>query len=340
MNRVAFIVHVIGIIAITILFTGCERKPANEVVVYTSLDQTFSQPIAEIFERDTGIAVKVVYDTEATKTTGLVNRLIAEKNNPQADVFWNSETARTIQLNRAGVLAPYESPSAKDIPDQFKDSEHYWTGFAARARVLIVNTELVPESEYPTSIFELVDPKWKGQVGLAYPLFGTTATHGAALFSHLGDNVAKQYFQALKANDVVIVDGNSTAKDRVASGQLKIAITDTDDVNVAIAAGKPVTMIFPDKAGLGTLLIPNTVALVAGGPNPGNGKKLIDFLLSRETESKLALSKAIQLPLREGVLKSDKVPDISEITTMTVDFEKVADQMQPSGEFFQKLFVR
>jgi iron(III) transport system substrate-binding protein len=122
--------------------TGCgskENEPA-EVVVYTSLDKVFSQPVLEAFEQETGIKVLAVYDSEATKTTGLVNRLIAEKGNPRADVFWNSETGRTIVLKQKGVLAPYISPSAVDIPNTFKDPKGYWAGFGARCRILIYNT--------------------------------------------------------------------------------------------------------------------------------------------------------------------------------------------------------
>ena len=117
---------------------GCSRTDSREVVVYTSQDQVFSEPILNDFEKATGIKVRVVYDVEASKTTGLVNRLMAEKDRPKCDVFWNSEFARTIALKQQGVLTPYRSPSAEDIPATFRDKEDYWTGFSARARVLIL----------------------------------------------------------------------------------------------------------------------------------------------------------------------------------------------------------
>lgn len=92
--------------ALILSLAGCKGKESTQgVVVYTSLDKVFSQPVLEAFERQTGIKVLPVYDPEATKTTGLVNRLIAEKDSPQADVFWNSETGRTIVLRQKGVLA-------------------------------------------------------------------------------------------------------------------------------------------------------------------------------------------------------------------------------------------
>ena len=141
------------------LTNGCSSNRDMEVVVYTSLDQLYSEPIFKQFEEKTGIRVNPVYDTEAAKTTGLVNRLIAEKDNPQADVFWNNEIVRTIVLKRKGVLSPYESPLANNIPAQYKDPEKYWTGFAARARILICNTELVKNIEQPVTIFDLVNEK-------------------------------------------------------------------------------------------------------------------------------------------------------------------------------------
>jgi iron(III) transport system substrate-binding protein len=316
------------------------RLAAAEVVIYTSLDQVFSEPILRAFEERTGIDVKAVYDVEASKTTGLVNRLIAERPHPRADVFWNSEVSRTLVLEDKGVLAPYRSPSAADIPEQFKDPEGYWTGFAARSRVLIYNTDLLDPDQAPRSIFELTEPRWRGRVALAYPLFGTTATHVAALYATLGQERTEAYLRDLKANDVLIVDGNATSRDVVVQGEVPVGFTDTDDVNVAIRAGRPVDMVFPDADGIGTLLIPNTVALVAGGPNPRAGKRLIDFLLSREVERELAFSESMQIPVRDGVERPGHVPPFEAIRAMQVDYRAIADNLEPSARFCRRLFTR
>jgi iron(III) transport system substrate-binding protein len=341
MKKVVFQITCCLLVILALPLAGCkDRESEQEVVIYTSLDKVFSQPILEAFEEQTGIKVLAVYDSEATKTTGLVNRLIAEKANPRADVFWNSETGRTIVLKRKGVLAKYISPSAADIPDQFKDADGCWTGFAARCRILIYNTNLLKAEDLPKSIFELTNPEWKNKVALAYPLFGTTATHSAALFAHLGDSKAKEYFEALRANGVMITDGNASSRDRVADGTVPIGFTDTDDAFVAIRQGRPVDIIWPDEEGIGTLLIPNTVALIRGGPNPAAGKKLIDFLLSPKVEEMLAHSESGQIPLRLDIKRPPNVPVLGKIKAMKVDYEKVADLMEPSGRFLQKLFIR
>ena len=334
----------IGLVCVCLVFSGCKKQTpeadVKQVVVYTSLDKVFSEPVLKAFEEKTGIKVLAVYDSEATKTTGLVNRLIAEKNAPKADVFWNSETGRTIVLKDKGVLAPYISPSAADIPATFKDKDAYWTGFAARCRVLIYNTDKLEEAGLPKSIFELAEPKWKGKFSLAYPLFGTTATHAAALYSELGQERAEAFFKSLKNNDVMITDGNASSRDRVADGTIAIGFTDTDDAYVAIKQGRPVDIIWPDKDSLGTLLIPNTVALINNGPNPKAGKKFIDFLLSKDVEAMLAASDAGQIPLRADVPRPPHVPAPDEVKAMEVDFEEVAKWMEPSGKFLQELFVR
>ena len=187
------------VLAATILLSGCQTTNAERsVVVYTSVDQMYSEPVLKRFEEQTGIRVLPVFDVEAAKTTGLVNRLIAEKDRPQADVFWNGEFAQTILLKNEGVLSSYKSPSASDIPVQYLDPEGYWSGFAGRARVLLVNTDLVSPEDYPASIFDLLEPTWPtDQIGIAYPLFGTTATHSAALYASLGPDKGRAFFQEL-----------------------------------------------------------------------------------------------------------------------------------------------
>ncbi len=331
---------VLSVLLIAIISFSCSNPNDNEVVIYTSLDQIYSEPILKEFEEKTGIKVKPVYDVEAAKTTGLVNKIIAEKGNPQADVFWNNEVIRTIILKNKGLLQPYNSPSSQNIPNQYKDPEGYWTGFAARARVLIVNTDLVSRIEFPASIFELTSQKWKGEVALANPLFGTTSAHVAAIFNEIGEDSARAYFKALKENEIVLVPGNSTSRDMVQDGELMIGFTDTDDANMAIRNNKPVAMLFPDKLGFGTLVIPNTIALIRGSKNPEEGKMLIDYILSEEVESTLAHSLSAQIPLRPGVNKPQGSISLDSLKSMTINYEDLTVKFENSTKFVHELFIR
>jgi iron(III) transport system substrate-binding protein len=302
---------------------ACARTPASTVVVYTSEDQVFSEPILKEFERSSGIAVRAVYDTEETKSTGVALRLVAERARPQADVFWGNEPLRAVMLKRQGLLQPYESVGGREVPARYRDSEGYWTGFAARARVIVYNTQQVRPAEAPSSVGDLIDPRWKGRAGLANPLFGTTTTQIAALFTLWGEDRAKPFLLAVKRNRVKLVTSNGEARDLVAAGDLAWAFCDTDDANVALEQKRPVAVVYPDQAGLGTLVMPNVVALVKGAPHPEAARKLVDYLLSPRVEERLAAGPAAQMPLHPGVPVPPTVKPVAAIKDMAVRFDEL-----------------
>jgi iron(III) transport system substrate-binding protein len=321
---------------------SCQTRDDREVVVYSALDRTFSEPVLQRFEKETGVRVRAVYDVEATKTVGLVNRIISEAENPRCDVFWNNEVVRTIVLKRRGLLERYVSPRAEDIPPTMKDPEGFWTGFAARARILIYNKALVADHDLPSSIADLVEERWRGKVSMAYPLFGTTATHAAALFAVLGADSARAYFARLRENEIVIVDGNASSKDAVARGEVLVGSTDTDDALVAMDQGKPVGIVFPDQGEgeLGTLVIPNTVALIRGCPHPREARMLVDFLLRHKTEEELARSGSGQIPVRCGIPVPAGVRTMENLKAMTVDWNQVEEKVDDSAKYLERLFVQ
>jgi len=300
----------------------------RSVTVYVSTDRVFSEPVLREYQRRSGVTVNAVYDTEETKSTGLANRLLAETNRPQADVFWSNEPVRTLVLKSRGILAPYRSPNAEGIPATLRDPDGYWTGFSARMRVIAYNTKLVPAEQAPRSVLDLAAPDWNGQVAIADPRFGSTSFHVAAMYAVLGDAKADDFFRRLKANGVRVVDGNSVVRDLVVRGEVKLGLTDTDDVNVALEAGDQIGMVLPDRDGMGVPVMPNMVSLVANAPHPEEGRRLIDYLLSPEVERQLAQSEAVQIPLHVGVEGPKNMPAIDTFTPMTLDFAKAASRVE------------
>ncbi len=324
-------------VMVSLLATGCSRN-SNEVVVYTSVDQVFSEPVLKEFEKETGIKVNAVFDTEETKSTGVLNRLIAEKNHPQCDVFWSGDPVRTLVLKRKGITQPYRSPEAQDIPAVYKDPDGHWTGFSARARVLLYNKELLEDEAVPNSIFDLTKPQYRGKVALANPLFGTTTFHIAALFSVLGDERAKALLDSLKANGLVLATSNGDVRKRVVQGEMACGITDTDDAFEAMKEAPHVGIVFLDQQGIGTLIIPNTVNLIKECPHPDNGKKLIDYLLRRKTEAALAASCA-QMPLHKGVKVPEGIPSLDHIVPMKINYDSTAAKLEEIQDYL-KAWVR
>jgi iron(III) transport system substrate-binding protein len=328
---IALVLVLVASVAVWRFYTS-DGGPA--VVVYVSHDQVFSEPILKDFEKDTGIKVLAVYDTEETKSAGAMNRLIAEKNNPQADVYWANEPIRAEVLRQQHIAAPYVSPNAAGIPATFRDPDGYWTGFAARARVLIVHTNINPR---PTSVLAYADPRWRGEAVIANPLFGTTTDQIAALFALWGDDRAHKFMQDLHTNGVKISPSNGDSADLVARGESAFSLVDSDDVVNRMKQQQPVDLVYPDQGAdePGCFIVPNAAVLIAGAPHPEAGKRLIDYLLSKDTERKLTLSDAAQIPLHPGVTPPAELRSIESIKVMNVNYAEVAAKLQAIQPFLK-----
>ncbi|MDP7114746.1 MAG: extracellular solute-binding protein [Myxococcota bacterium] len=332
MNRVAVVLAGVaaGLMS-TAVSPGCKRasRPESEqVVVYTSVDQVFAEPVLLAYKQQSGVEVRTVYDTEETKSTGVLNRLLAESETPRADVFWSGDPIRPQILITRGLVAPHVSASAEDIPAAFRAADGAWTGFSARARVILINTERVPDGERPDSIRDYLDPRWKDSTALANPAFGTTTTHIAALFEAWGDEEGRAFLAGLRENGVRVAASNGEVKRLVAAGEVAWGVVDTDDAAVAVESGAPVAVIFPDAGDLGTLVIPTAVVRIAGGPNPEPSKALVDYLVSAEVERMLADAACRQMPLRAGVPTPPGVRSVSEIEAMAVDYPTLGDTVE------------
>jgi iron(III) transport system substrate-binding protein len=290
----------IGIIMATSAGCSGDREgPRSRVVVYSSLDREFSEPLLKAYAQQAGVEVSPKFDVESTKTVGLTNLIMTEAEQPRCDLFWNNEILNTLRLKEKDLLAPFHPAHADELPATFRAKDSTWYGFAARARILLVNTKLVGEADRPKGIKDLLDPRWKGKIGIAKPLFGTTATHAACLFVSWGDDKAKAFFRDLKSNGVQVLSGNKQVATAVGSGQLAFGLTDTDDAMGEVDAGSPVVIVYPDRKPdeLGTLFIPNTLALIKGSRNPAAARALADYLLSPDIETALANGPSAQIPL-------------------------------------------
>lgn len=325
---------------VILVFLGCGKAEPPVVNVYLALDEEFARPTLADFTHATQVVVRSKPDVESTKSVGLAQTIIAERERPRCDLFWNNEILNTIRLEHAGLLRPYNSPHAAAFPAKDRSPQNLWFGLAARARVLIVNTNQVPEERRPKSIRDLTDPQWYERCGIAKPLFGTTATHATCLFAAWGDEKAKEFFRGVKQN-ARIMSGNKQVAEAVAAGSLAFGLTDTDDALVEIEKAMPVTIVYPDQNAdqVGTLYIPNTVSLMKNSPHAKEAEQLLDYLLSADVEKKLAAGPSAQIPLRNGLAASPKVKTPPEIRAMTVDWSAAADKWDATAEFLNSEFT-
>ena len=256
-----------------LLLVGC-GSGGDAVTVYTSQDQVYAEPILREFEQQTGIPVRAVYDSEAVKTVGLVNRLIAEKANPQCDLFWNNEEFRTHQLASRGVL----------------DKRQPVETFGARTRQWVWNTNQLSRATLPKDLASLTNAQWRGKVVIALPLFGSTATHFQVLRQQWGEARWRDWCRALKANDVMTVDGNSVVVQLVGRGEVSLGLTDSDDVRAGLKNGLSIAGQSLSQDGFS---IRNSIGYIAGAPRPGLAKRLAKHLQSQSVIDALVAAGAL-----------------------------------------------
>jgi iron(III) transport system substrate-binding protein len=306
-----------GIALVTILlasiFFGQVTKVLGKdasVVIYTSQDQVFADPIFKEFEKQTGIKVRAVFDSEAVKTVGLANRLLAESSHPQCDVFWSNEEFRTRQLASRNIFRETNS----------------WAAMGYRTRRLVVNTNLLPIAKAPHTFSEATNQIWRGKVALAYPLFGTTATHFMALRQTWGEAQWQTWCHALVVNKPMVVDGNSVVVKMVGGGEAWFGFTDSDDIAAGQKDGLPIVELpVCDE----TLFIPNTIGVVRNSPHPAEAERLFQYLQSPAVLQRL---------IKEDALESAQLPKSG--MGLKVDWNKLVEDQAVATAELEKIFLR
>jgi iron(III) transport system substrate-binding protein len=309
-TRRAAIVCLLACVAF--FLTSCGKNGPQVVIVYTSQDEVFAEPIFREFETQTGIQVRPVYDSEAVKTVGLVNRLLTERNNPQCDVFWNNEEFRTRQL------------AAHDV---FRQTNG-WTHLGYRTRRIVINTNILPAASAPRSFHDATNVLWRGKGALAYPLFGTTATHFLALRQHWGDEAWQKWCRALVSNQPFLVDGNSVVVKQVERGEAWFGFTDSDDIAGAQREGFQVAPLPVTEE---TLFVPNTVGVIRNGPHPEAAQRLFEFLSDPKVSQKL-----VELRALEGAT----LDPARAATGLQVDWDALLPDLDLATEEMKQIFLR
>ena len=297
---------------VALFWTGCGKKGPLTVVVYTSQDEVFAEPIFREFETQTGIQVRPVFDSEAVKTVGLVNRLLTERNNPQCDVFWNNEEFRTRQLAARDIFRPTNG----------------WTHLGYRTRRIVINTNLLSAASAPRTFSDATNTLWRGKAALAYPLFGTTATHCLALRQLWGDEAWQKWCRALAANQPFLVDGNSVVVKQVARGEAWFGFTDSDDIAGAQREGSPVAALPVTEE---TLFVPNTVGVIRNCPHPAAAQRLFEFLSEPSVSQKL-----VELRALEG----STLAPARAATGLKVEWDALLRDLATATEETRQIFLR
>jgi iron(III) transport system substrate-binding protein len=298
--------HLLLLLAVVIFLTfGCTKS--KQLTLYSSVDRSYSEQLLDGISEE----VHLVGDTESAKSTGLINRLLAERNRPVADVFLSGDPMRTAFLEK------------KNIGKAYKDRE-----VAARFRMVIINKEQESLKERPASILDFAKPEFAPYACLANPQFGTTSMHLAVLLDYYGEERTKQFLNNFIANGGTLVASNGEVRRRVSSGEFIYGLTDSDDVSVALSDGKPVDYLIPDQETFGGIAIPIAAVVIHNAPHPEKALALAEYLTSSQIEQVMAESLAAHFP----VLTPTQQPSAfnfsySQVKVAQLDYEKLVNAL-------------
>jgi len=211
------------------------------------------------------------------------------------------------------------------IPPEYKSGRGYWTGISGRARVILYNTGLVKDREVPSSVLDLADPKWNGKIAIAGTRERTTLSWLGALVHVLGEAKAKAYIDGLLRNGLKVLPDNSDVWRGVGSGEFALGLTNSPNYHLALKAGLPVGVVYPDQgpSGMGSLVNPNAVAIVKGARQLVLARRFVDFILSPEAQA-ILVRHAFEIPLVSG-MDAGEVRPLSSFKSLKISEERLAD---------------
>ncbi len=331
LNRFIMMPSIHGVVAalLVTLQLGCREKTESDVVLFATLQQETAMPILGAFERGTDDAVGVTsrFDEDPAEASTLIQQIIRGDSPPPCDIVWNTGVLETVRLQKLGLLQPRRWTIGSGWPGNCVASDESWCGFAATARVILVNTNLLTDpQDYPRSVLELADEKWLGRCAVGIPTVGNTATHFAVLREQLGRSRTLELLRGIQESALVL-RGSRQVAIAVSAGQAAWGVTDSDAAIVEVELRNPVAIVFPDQdsSQLGTLRIPSTVAVLKGAEHPVSAGVLADYLIEPATEDRLSMGNGSEIPLHRDSKFPSRVLSSGPVRWMNADFEAAGE---------------
>jgi iron(III) transport system substrate-binding protein len=314
--------------------TPASKAISGKLVLYTARTESLIKPVTDAFMQ-ANPSVEVVLLTGANAE--LAARMLEERSSPQADFFINTDIISMASLAEQGLFAPNTLPSAMSVPEAYRAEDGTWVALTLRARVIMYNTNLVKQEDLPKSVFDLTDPKWKGQVGSSNSTNGSMQGQIVAMRHLLGEQKTEEFIRGLVANDTKFYGGHTDVRKAVGTGELKLGLVNHYYYQLSKAEGAPVGIVYPDQGqgDMGLLVNSTNGAIIKGGPNPVVAQAFMDFLLTEEGQ-KLFAELNYEYPIVEGVPLPDGVQPLDQFRLADITLKTLAAEIEPSKALMEK----
>lgn len=265
--------------------------------------------------------------------TGDLNARIAsekESGGIEADVLWAADSATFETYVDAGDLAELENVDTDGLLDEVVNEDGYYIGTRIIPTVIAYNTDVIDESEAPTSWQDLTDPKYKDQLVMPDPAVSGAAAFNASVWKN-NDELGEDWINALGENAPMIAESNGPTSQEIASGSRPVGVVVDYLVRDLAAAGSPIATSYPSE---GVPYITEPAGVFADSDQKEAAEKYINFLVSEDGQ-KLAVEQAY-LPVREDVGTPEGTPELADIALMTPDLEQVTEDKDNAVEIFNE----
>jgi iron(III) transport system substrate-binding protein len=304
-------------------------KKEGKVVWYTSTPIETANKIVKAFEAETGVKVEMF----RSGGSAVLRRFLQEQQAGRivADVLTTSDPAATAGLARKGTFVPFKPTNFDKVLAEGKDADGAYVAQRLNMMTIYARSDKVAAADMPKTWSDLVDPKYKGKLVTTDPSY--TAL-GLMTVATLSKKFGWDYYQKLRANETMIVQGNQQVSDMLKRGERLICAGGLDSYAADDrAAGHPIVTIYPAE---GALIIPSPTAVVKGGPNPNAAKLLAEFMLS-DTAQKFfpqdgGYAARIDIPPPAGS------PKLADVKSMPINYEEIEKEAARIKRQFNEVF--
>ncbi len=298
------------------------------VVIYSGRTQNLVEPILDRFAEETGISVEVRYGN----TADLALLIEEEGDRSPADLFLSQSPGSVGYLDRAGLLGTLPDDVLGLVPEGLHANDGSWVGFSGRQRVLVYNPEVTEESSLPDSVFDLVEPAWRGRLGVA-PSNASFQDFVTAMRLVHGEDATRSWLEGIAANDAFTFANNAAIVAAVGRGEIDVGLVN----HYYLFQARVEDPDFPGAnhhfppGDIGSLLIITGAAVLNGAEHHDEAVELVRFLLQEEAQRYFS-DQTYEYPLASGIAPSVELPPLDFGAQQSVDLDALGGDLQSTRQ--------
>lgn len=308
----------------------------GELIIYSGRREPLIMPVIDLFKKASGVNVTV----KSGEDQALAQLVLQEQPNPIGDVYLTVDSGLLEYLRLKAVLQTYSSDATRKIPERFRAADGSWVGASGRGRAMMYNTNQVKPDDLPKSVFDIVNPKWKGKVGLDSLRKESTLAWITSVRLVKGEKFTAEFVRKLKENQAVFLDGGPEVRKAVGRGQVVLGLLNHYHYNLELAAKAPVGVHYPDQGrdDIGILVNAAGAAIVKGAKHVKESRAFVDYLVSAEAQ-KVFAELNFEWPLLPGVATADGVRPLSQLKQTEVSLDRLGKELQNTLDFLDRTGV-